>query len=318
MKDLNKIIKNKLTTLLETKGFEEMESAFGVGKELSGKEKEQFDPIEELGVEKKGSVMPAVNHPGLDTVKKTRKEAGKEAMEYYTDTMKKMKKFQKPDSNKVEQSRIGESENKYNIEGSEREMYYGTGMEGLRYDSDGTERQEEFDERNENEDPTVVDLKVNGEKYKKYKYGTEKYKKAEDEYQETPRVRTTVKESDVDFNTVKMENIFKVKNELVSEEQVLSLINKIPKRVKVDETVFSITDGTNTYRLLWEGDETGEPVITNYMNTNVVSESINKMKHLWDFNSKDKISKSNITENSDDIFKKMFRQMKNTDGLIGE
>jgi hypothetical protein len=79
----------------------------------------------------------------------------------------------------------------------------------------------------------------------------------------------------------------------------------------MDETVFAVTDGNNYYRLIWEGEEDGEAVITHEKNTKVVSESIDKMKHLWGYKASDSISTKNIVkENEEDKFKKLFRQMK--------
>jgi len=107
----------------------------------------------------------------------------------------------------------------------------------------------------------------------------------------------------------KQENVFKTKGKIVSEEQVIKLANKVPTRIKIDETRFSITDGENTYKLIWEGDlETGEPVITNFKNNQLVSEDIEKMKHLWGF--KPKEDKKIIKEEAENIFKKMFRDVK--------
>ena len=107
----------------------------------------------------------------------------------------------------------------------------------------------------------------------------------------------------------KQENVFKVKGKLVSEEQVLKLANKVPSRIKIDETKFSITDGENTYKLIWEGDSMeGEPVITNYKNNNLVNEDIEKMKYLWGF--KPKEDKKIVQEDAEETFKKMFRQVK--------
>ena len=82
------------------------------------------------------------------------------------------------------------------------------------------------------------------------------------------------------------------------------IINK-----KIDETKFEITDGENTYKLIWEGDiETGEPVITNFKNNQLVSEDIQKMKFLWGF--KPEKEKKIIKEEADETFKKMFRKVK--------
>ena len=120
----------------------------------------------------------------------------------------------------------------------------------------------------------------------------------------------------MEYTDVIEENIFKANGKLISEEQVLKIANKVPSRVKIDESVFAITDGDNYYRLMWEGDE---PVITHSKNTKVVSESISKMKAMWEFNTKDSHStKKNITESGDDAFKRMFKQMRETEGLVGE
>ncbi len=104
-------------------------------------------------------------------------------------------------------------------------------------------------------------------------------------------------------------NTFKVKGKIVSESQVLKLIEKLPNRVKIDETRFSITDGENTYKLIWEGDsENGEAIITNFKNSSLVNEDIQKMKYLWGF--KPKEEKKIVKEEAEETFKKMFRQIK--------
>lgn len=297
--------------------FDKMESAFGVGKEMSGKEKEQFERMKKINDLQKASLKQE-KVPGTEVVDKSRKEAGKEATEYYKDTVKKMEKFQKPDEEQQEQSRIGESledtpkvdreesdeENAYEAEA------YGTGMQGLKYDDEGSEKHKELEDRMDalhTEDPTYKKLKDAGQEYKDHKYG-------EDEYHNSPKVRVESKVMEI-YTDVLKENIFKTKGEIKNEGQVIKVANKVPKRVKVDETVFAITDGENTYRLMWEGDE---PVITHVKNKEQVNESINKMKHLWSFDSKDTVStKKNITESGDDAFKRMYNKLKGTDGLVG-
>jgi hypothetical protein len=110
------------------------------------------------------------------------------------------------------------------------------------------------------------------------------------------------------INTVKKENIFKVKGVIKSEKQIQPLFESLPNRVKVDETIFEITDGKNTYRYIWEGDtNTGEPVLTNQKNSDLVKEDIEKMKHLWGFKSDVKVK---LNENPEDTFKKMYRKIK--------
>ncbi len=322
MSDLKKLIKANIENLFtEEKYFDEMESAFGVDKELSVKEKEQFDDMEETGVEKNGPLMKKDKHNGEKEVEKASKEGGKEAVAYYKETAKKMKKFQTPDENQQQQSRIGEGidgpkvnsedlsvdgEDAYEIE------KYGSGMQGLKMDDEGSPNADQLEDRMDDEmegDPTYDKLKDNGKKYKDHKYNKP------DEYHNSPKVRVQ-KETKMEYTDVIEENIFKANGKLISEEQVLKIANKVPSRVKVDESVFAITDGENYYRILWEGAEDGEPTITHQKNEEIVSESISKMKAMWEFDSKDSIStKKTITESADDAFKRMYNQLKDSDGL---
>jgi hypothetical protein len=314
MINLNKIIKNKVTNLIETKGFEEMEVAFGLkhkNDNLSDEEKNQFGEIKPL---KDGEMKSNFNQEqpkaksGLDSVKK---DSGKDSNNYYKEVLEKMKKFQKADSEKMEPSEIGESvkPKKRNAEDDEKEMGLegptGTGMEGLRYDDEGNPNHKQFEERVDKlnqDDSTYTKMKKAGDKYRGYKYG-DKYKKSEDEYQETPRVRTTVKET-LKYSDVKTENIFKTKNKIISEQQVLNSVEKLPNRVKVEETVFAITDGDNFYRLIWES---GEPIITHSKNSSVVNENIDKIKHLTTYTPTETKNKINETE----LFHKLFKTVKN-------
>jgi len=116
----------------------------------------------------------------------------------------------------------------------------------------------------------------------------------------------------IKYEGVDSKNIFKANGKLVSEEQVIKLANKVPSRVKVDESVFAITDGENTYKILWEGDsKSGEPIVTNFKNTELVKEDIQEMKRLWNFKTSDAIStKKNITESGEDAFKRMLKLVK--------
>jgi len=128
--------------------------------------------------------------------------------------------------------------------------------------------------------------------------------------EEPPQETAEVKES---YEGVNSKNIFKVKGTITSENQIKKLVEKLPSRVKIDETVFVITDGENTYKLIWEGEEhNGEATIKNFRNNQMVNEDIQKMKHLWDFNTKEKYEfKNNITENGDEAFKRIFKIVKN-------
>ena len=89
-----KIIKDNIDNLFnEEKYFGDMEVAF-TGKELSDKEKTQFDDMEETGVEKNGKTIPKTSVNGEKEVEKSSKQTGKDAVAYYKETAKKMKKFQ--------------------------------------------------------------------------------------------------------------------------------------------------------------------------------------------------------------------------------
>jgi len=361
-KNIKKILKKNLNTLLETKGFEHMEVAFGLQEKsdnLSDAEKNQFGEMETIQDEKginlgDSSVQPALN--------KVHKEDKKDEETYFKDVEKKMKDFQT--TSEAEPTQIGESikgglEMRLNDclkrcsededpEGCERalcgkikkemgepvneafdppkvnreddqtepeEVYsteaLGPGMLALRYDNRGTEVHKKFEERVDDlngDDLTYKKLKQYGEKYLKHKY------EKPDEYHYSPKVRATVKESVMEtYVDVLEENIFKVKGTIKAKEQVISLVDKLPNRVKVNETVFAITDGENEYRLLWEGSEDGEAVITHEKNVTTINESIDKMKHLWEFKSSNS-SKRNINEN-DDVFFKMMDKVRGKETL---
>lgn len=328
MSKIKKLIKNNVNNLFEEKYFEDMESNFGVGKESVGKEKAQFDSMEDATEKVKNSFKePKI--PGTDAVNKANKETGKDSIAYYKETAKKMKRFQEPDENQVSQSRIGEGLDEKDIPKVDRDesdeglpfdgedVYdveaLGAGkMSALKYDDEGSEKHDEFVKRNDelnDDDSTYKKLKSNAEKFKKYKYDKP------NEYRKPPKVRVTNENKDMKYTDVKKENIFKANGKIVSEEQVLKLANKVPKRVRVDESVFAITDGDNYYRVKWDGEE---PVITHSKNNKVMNESIESMKKMWEFDTRDTIStKKNITESGDDAFKRMFNQLRDTDGLIG-
>ena len=325
-KKIENIIKKNLNSLYEEHGFEDMEVAFGVQHKhdnLSDEEKNQFGDMEELkfDVEKKGtSLGKASVEPKLQSI---RKGVGKDAKDYYKEVSSKMKKFQSTEGSK--ESQIGEDfvPPKRNVEdGDEEDFMYnghmGTGMTGLRYDDEGSENHKKFEERIgelNDDDETYEKLDKYGKKYKEYKYG-DKFKKVEDDYHDTPKVRATQKENVMKYSDVIKENIFRTKGEIKSKEQVIKVINKIPSRVKVDETVFAITDGDNFYRLMWEGSEDGDAVITHNKNNDVMSEGLSKMKAMWEFDSKDSIStKKTITESGDDAFRRMYNRLKNSEGL---
>ena len=364
-KNIKETIRKNLNTLLETKGFEHMEVAFGVKEKsdnLSDAEKKQFGSMETIQDEKGVKLGDASVQPALN---KVHKEDKQDEEAYFKDVEKKMKDFQK--TSEAEPSQIGESieestkeglemrlkdclkrcskdedpegceralcgkirkemgepvneafdppkENREDDQTEPEEVYsteaLGPGMLALRYDNRGTEVHKNFEKRIDDlngDDLTYKKLKGYGEKYLKHKYETP------DEYHYSPKVRVTDKAINETYVDVLEENIFKVKGTIQSKEQVTNLIDKLPERIRVNETVFSITDGENEYRLIWEGSEDGEAVITHEKNVNTVNENINKMKHLWEFRSSN--SNKKVIKENDDVFFKMMDKVRGKETL---
>lgn len=311
MSKLNNIIKEGIKNLLETKGFEEMEIAFGVkhkSDNLSDAEKTQFGPMGQIKKSEGGSFTnPKV--PGTKEVEKANAQGGKDAQSYYKEVAKKIKDYQTPnDTEKFEAPKV--PTNTDNEDERVETTGYDVGISGMEVVADKAEKEggsetnkkkykERLDKLNGN-DATYQKLKKNADKTNNLKYD-------KDARNTRPAKAQTSKQPEQPEK--KNENVFKVNGQLISEEQVIKLANKVPSRVKVDETKFSITDGENTYKLIWEGDmETGEPVITNFKNTKLVNEDIEKMKYLWGF--KPKEEKKIVKEDAEETFKKMFREVK--------
>jgi hypothetical protein len=293
-----------------------MEVAFGVKEKsdnLSDAEKKQFGEWETIQDKESGlvnlgdaSVQPALN--------KVNKETKKDADEYYKEVAKKMVGFQ--ETSEAEPSQIGEAieipkVNREDDQTEPDEVYsteaLGPGMLALRYDNEGTPVHDKFQERMEDmngDDLTYKKLKAYSEKYLKHKY------EKPDEYHYSPKVRVTDKPINENYSDVIKENIFKVKGQIKSKEQIINLVDKLPERVKIDETVFAVTDGENYYRLIWEGSEDGEAVITHEKNVNIVNENINKMKHLWDFKSSENLNKKPSVKENEDVFFKMMNKVR--------
>ena len=372
-KNIKETIRKNLNTLLETKGFEHMEVAFGVKEKsdnLSDAEKKQFGSMETIQTEKGVKLGDASVQPALN---KVHKEDKQDEEAYFKDVEKKMKDFQK--TSEAEPSQIGESidetdrgidindmtedeflekmlgpkyksaplekitstmkaykdlknanpvneafdppkVNREDDQTEPEEVYsteaLGPGQLALRYDNEGTPVYKKFEDRMEDmngDDLTYKKLKGYGQKYLKHKY------EAPDEYHYTPKVRVTDKSINETYVDVLEENIFKVKGTIKSKEQVLNLVNRLPERVRVDETVFAVTDGENEYRLIWEGQEDGEAVITHEKNVNIVNESINKMKHLWEFKSSTTTTNRKTIKENDDVFFKMMNKVRGKETL---
>jgi hypothetical protein len=326
MSKLNKLIKENINNLLEgSEMFDDMTVAFGVkhkSNNLSDAEKNQFGPMGQLKTDKGGS-FENPNFPGKTITDKSKKEAGKEAQAYYKEVLKKVQDYQNPnDEEEFDAPKIPTNTSDSETENERLKLTgYDTGVSGMEVVMDraaksgGSEAtKKKYKERMDK----LQGDKMNYDYMKKSARKTNDLKYTKDAQNGRPIKSQTSKqpenldENNVYYNTLE-ENTFKVKGKLVSEEQVIKLANKVPSRIKIDETTFAITDGENTYKMIWEGDsETGEPVITNFKNNQMVNEDIQKMKHLWGFKTKDNYeTKKNITENGDEAFRRIFKMVKN-------
>lgn len=316
MSKINKIVKEGIENLLEN--FEDMEVAFGTKgmKDLSDTEKNQFGPMGQLKTDNGGSFKNPITN-GMKEVNKANKQDGIDAQAYYKEVANKIKNYQTPndkekfDAPKVPTNTDGENERL-------KTTGYDIGVSGLEVTADlasengGSKATEKaYKDRVEKlqGDKTTYDkMKKNAKETNALKYKKEANNTRPVKQQKSPQPMG----ENIKYDGVDSKNIFKANGKIVSEEQVIKLANKVPSRVKIDETTFAITDGENSYKLIWEGDsKTGEPVITNFKNTELVKEDIQKMKYLWGFKTSDSIStKKNITESGEDAFKRLLKIVK--------
>jgi len=319
MSKITDIIKENIKTLLG-EDFEDMEVAFGTKtkKDLSDAEKNQFGPMGQLK-DQKGASFNNPKVPGTKTVDKANKENGSDAKAYYKEVAKKVADFQTPnDKEKFDAPKVptntadGDKNERLEITG------YDVGVSGLEVTADKAETSGGSDATKKAYKDRVDNLNKGDKTYEKMAKNAKetndlKYNKEANNIRPVKQQKSKQPmEENVEYNGVDSKNIFKANGKLVSEEQVLKLANKVPSRVKVDESVFEITDGDTSYRLIWEGDDkSGEAVIKNFKNKELVKEDIDKMKYLWGFKSTDSIStKKTITESGEDAFKRMLKLVK--------
>ena len=233
---------------------------------------------------------------GLRITKQALKKSKQENDDYYKSLDKKFKDYLKMDSKETVSPKV-------NATPEDHEMYYGSGMEGLKYDDEGTEKYKKFVERNKklNEPSKDYYLKKDqvedsfgkitkdGDHYKKHKYGKP------DEYQKTPKVRITTESKDK--KTMKQ---LTYKKPFLSHERAMTLI---PEGYKLDGNKFRMTDGVETYTIKWESNN---PTILSYKNDKLVKEDVSKMKHLYDYNSQDTLMKTNDSLTENQIFMELM------------
>jgi len=252
---------------------------------------------------------------GLKTAMKARKESGTFNTDELKDFEKKMSKYYEFDKEEeFIEPKVNRSDNE---EAYEIEALGAGKMSGLKYDNEDTEVFNSFMKRiddlndtseydkefgtkdgfgaGEKEDDTYELLKTNSEKYKKHKYDMP------DEYQDTPRVRVTTKESKND----KMKRL-NFKNEFKTENDMKELI---PEHYKSDGHVFLMDDGIQTFKVRWD-EELNEGTVLSYKNKTMITEDTKKMKKLFNYKYSDSMGKTNDYKKETDTFKNLFESTK--------
>ena len=95
---------------------------------------------------------------------------------------------------------------------------------------------------------------------------------------------------------------------------VETAINLIPESYKTDKKEFIMSDGIETYQVRWEGTlDEGKAIVLSSKNDKMISEDIDKMKHLMGFKSEDTLGvqkgMNRIDENTE--FNNMVGKVKN-------
>lgn len=92
----------------------------------------------------------------------------------------------------------------------------------------------------------------------------------------------------------------------------------IPEGYKVDNKVFEMTDGNETYRIRWEGNlSEGKAVVLTASDKKMVNEDINRMKELFGYKSQETLGlvKGNARINENKVFGDIWNKSKQ---LLGE
>lgn len=198
-------------------------------------------------------------------------------------------------------------------------------MSSLKYDNEGSEVADKFNERidklndtseydkefgtkdgfgeTDEDDETYDDAKENSKKYLDIKYGEK------NPQSKPPRVRVT-NTNESKNNKMKRLNF---KNEFTSEEQMKELI---PENYKVNDNVFLMTDGNQTYKVRWD-ESLSEATVLNYKNKNFINENVEKMKKLFNYKYSDSMGKTNNYGEETKSFKTIMENVKGKE-LLGE
>tara|TARA_B100001287_G_scaffold275813_1_gene284541 strand:- start:2337 stop:3185 length:849 start_codon:yes stop_codon:yes gene_type:complete len=254
---------------------------------------------------------------GLKTYEKVHKEdgtinndalkaIGKKLEDYYGDELKELDPVLKVDR---EQDATGDV-NVYDVEA------LGTGMQGLKYDDEGSEVFKKFMKRMDDLNDTSEYDKEFGTKdgfgetdekddtYEKLEKASDEYKK--NKYDEpNPEIATRRLRVQTESKNDKMKRL-NFKTEFSSVEEVKELI---PENYKVENHTFLMTDGNQTFKMRWD-ESLNEATVLNFRNEKSIKENVEKMKKLYDFQYGDVNTKTNDYTEETKVFKNLMESVK--------
>jgi hypothetical protein len=128
-----------------------------------------------------------------------------------------------------------------------------------------------------------------------------------------PMAKHTAYNENKDNNKPKIKESMKRLNFKKEFNGVGNALKMIPESYKVDNKVFEMTDGNESYKIRWEGTLTeGKAVVLVASDKTMVNEDMQKMKHLMGYKPQDTLGlvrgKSRINENA--VFSDMYKKTK--------
>lgn len=292
--------------------------------------------------------------PGLDTTKKVNKEAKKFHKDYKDEVEAKMKAYEE-DTIKGEVETVNKINATDEQKKHHDQMEIRNGQEMLKYDLEPSKRFKERatmaikgDRKMGNEVKTgkwnPETGEGNGNTESTWGASDDKFgEKLHNTAKAAHKQRNEATPSILQFgNDIELRNDTKtlgasrnhafegeVKSKKVIKEKMKRLVYKkefngletavkvIPESYKVDNKEFEMTDGNETYHIRWEGTLTeGEAIVLSENNKNMVNEESEKMKKLFNFNSRETLGslkgKERMNENIkfNDIYNKSRKLIK--------
>lgn len=250
----------------------------------------------------KRSILGEDTTPGITNTKKVQKTDKQFNDEYYKESNKKFKDYLGLKKDTFDTPKV-------NTDDELELTYHGSGMEGLTYDNEGSEVEKKFVKRNDDLNKPSKDYYLKKDEvndvYKKKKKEGESYRKQKKIFQNTPPVRAIEAEKIKSEGTIKR---LTYKNQFINESEALNLI---PEQFKKNDMVFEMTDGNKLLKVRWEGSaQRGKAIVLLSKDENKINEELNRMHRLFEYDSREKFSKSNlITEENE--FHNMVKKFKN-------